>query len=201
MYFPTSSSQSLLVINNHEKQQPRIFNMKKIQLGGHRYKTVPIQGYTIVDDEDYEWALQYQWHLSQYGYVARMGGRDVDSNRKLLFMHRELINVPKGILTDHINRDKLDNRKKNLRTCNHAQNAWNAERRKDNKSGYKGVSWNKRTMRWIPQLQVNKRSIYLGVFKKKQIAIEAYKQAVKKYFKEFSPYEKKQQSRIFGAHL
>ena len=89
----------------------------------------------IVDDEDYEWLNQWKWkyHKDNYGY------RTVKYN-KSIFMHRIINKTPDGLFTDHINREGLDNRKCNLRTVTRNQNIFNSKPRKNNTSGYKGVT-------------------------------------------------------------
>ena len=77
-------------------------------------------------------------------------------------MHRVITKCPKGKQVDHINGDGLDNRKANLRICTVNENNKNAKMRKDNKSGYKGVSWYPNRHKWRCVIFVNKKQIYLG---------------------------------------
>jgi len=98
----------------------------------------------LVDDEDYERvveAIRYKngipgkWYAHEVakGYCyAVNGSRDVS-------IHRVVMNAPPGMDVDHINGDKLDNRKENLRVCTRAQNSSNKKLRRDSKSGFKGV--------------------------------------------------------------
>src|SRR3990167_7351351 len=109
--------------------------MKKIFLNGPNGKGK----FAMVDDEDYKYLSQWGWHLhiSKFTNYARR----VESNpkgSKNLYMHRVIMQTPKGMVTDHINRNGLDNRRKNLRVCTQAQNMANARMRKDNTSGATG---------------------------------------------------------------
>src|SRR4051794_8623449 len=89
---------------------------------------------TIVDDEDADKVNQYDWYLSGAGYPhAWMGGKKV-------MLHRFLLDVPSGFEVDHINRDKLDNRRNNLRIVTHQQNNMNKPGRSLT-SKYKGVGF------------------------------------------------------------
>lgn len=83
-------------------------------------KTIELSdGYlTIVDDEDYEYLNQFNWQHSNYAC------RGIRINKKLtvIQMHRVIMNAPKGMVVDHINHNKLDNRRSNLRIVTTAEN-------------------------------------------------------------------------------
>lgn len=93
--------------------------------------------HAIVDDEDFERLSQYKWYYHHEGYAVRNSKENM--RRRLISMHRIINNTPDGKVTDHINGDKLDNRKSNLRSCTHAENARNSKLRSDSSSGMKGV--------------------------------------------------------------
>ena len=80
---------------------------------------------------------------------------------------------------DHINvhDSKSDNKICNLRKATESQNQHNRIKYKNNKSGYKGVTWHKATEKWMAAIKINKKSVYLGLFSDPQEAAEAYKQA------------------------
>lgn len=107
--------------------------MGKIELTGKH----GIGKYAIFEDED-SWILKYKWHVNK-GYPERSYrvGPGVVKHPK---MHREIMKPPKGYVVDHINGNKLDNRRENLRICTQAENAKNKRKNKNNTSGYKGVS-------------------------------------------------------------
>ena len=87
---------------------------------------------------------------------------------------------------DHIDLNKLNNKWKNLREATHSQNMANVALLSNNTSGYKGVFWHKQNLKWMVQIKVNNKRIYLGSFVNKEDAVEAYKKAAKKYFGEFA---------------
>jgi two-component SAPR family response regulator len=134
---------------------------------------------TIVDDEDYEYLSQWKWHLSRFGYAVR-------KPKEQIYMHRVIMNTPAGMSTDHINKDKTDNQKVNLRICTTSENMMNRDKQKNNTSGYKGVFWHERAGRWRAQIRLNRKSIHLGLFDTPEEACEKYKQAEKEYFGEFA---------------
>lgn len=153
-----------------------------------RMKTIPLtrDKFAIVDDADYEYLNQFKWHYHGY-YASRTewikGGKG-KFNR--IYMHREILDTPFNMLTDHINRDRLDNRRENLRIATSLQNIGNADY-KHGVSGMRGVriSHNKsnpyRAILWIK----NKPS-HLGYYKTLKEAAKAYNNAAKIHFGEFA---------------
>ncbi len=86
---------------------------------------------------------------------------------------------------DHIDGDRKNNRISNLRVCLKNENLRNAKIRIDNKSGFRGVSWNKRKGRWSAQAAVDKKQYYLGYFTTPEAASAAYQAFAKKHHGEF----------------
>lgn len=148
--------------------------MKKIKLTRGKY--------AIVDDEDFEWLNQWKWYCSGYEYVVRSETGVKSNLRQNIFLHRILMNTPKGMETDHINGNKLDNRKSNLRICTRSQNEINKSLGINNTSGFKGVSWHKNRKKWQGKIQKK----HLGYFDKKKNAIKTYNKTAKKLFGEFA---------------
>jgi hypothetical protein len=101
-------------------------------------------------------------------------------------MHRQILGNKEGLLTDHINRNRLDNRKTNLRVCNSSQNGFNKGFRSDNKTGIIGVHWDRERKRWFASIGINKKHIALGRFKSKQKAIMIRKEAERRYFGDYA---------------
>ena len=106
---------------------------------------------------------------------------------RLLWMHREIMKCPKGLVVDHINHDGLDNRKANLRTATPSQNSYNRVHfRKNQSSNYKGVSLNKRKQKWIAQIRYKSKHKFLGYFDNEIEAAKAYDKAAKIHHGEFA---------------
>lgn len=142
-------------------------------------KKIPLtQGkFALVDDEDFEWLSQWKWGLSNK-YAAR--------NTDKAYMHRLVNKTQKGKDTDHINGDKLDNRRSNLRSARRAENNANTKLKKNNTSGFKGVSFDKSRGLWSVKIMVDRKTLNLGRFADKLEAASAYRDASVRYFGEFA---------------
>ncbi len=87
---------------------------------------------------------------------------------------------------DHINRDRVDNRTDNLREATASENSQNQSMYKNNKSGFKGVSWFKRDKKWVAQIKIDGKKKHLGYFDCKVEAAIAYNEAAIKHHGEFA---------------
>jgi hypothetical protein len=140
------------------------------------------QGYEcLVDDEDYDYLSQWQWHVLVGNHVYAMRNSNYMSNgkRKHILMHRVVNKTPDNMYTDHINGNSLDNRKSNLRSVTHSENMLNRKPNKKSTSKYKGVCWHKQHRKWITNLQINKKRIFVGLYKNELDAAKAYVSKVK----------------------
>ena len=103
----------------------------------------------LVDAEDFDLVSTHKWHLGG-GYARRSVYED--GQIRAVLMHRMIMGCTRGdgIEIDHINRDKLDNRRCNLRMCSHAQNTQNVGAYKGSTSIYRAVYLERRrnTTRW-----------------------------------------------------
>lgn len=146
-------------------------------------KSIPLtQGkFAIVDDEDFEELNKYKWYF-YHGYAART----LWPSRKNIYMHRNIIYVDSGMEIDHKNGNKLDNRRLNLRIATHSQNSKNQRIPKNNTSGFKGVTLNKRDGNWTSQIKVDGKHIFLGNYVLAEDAALAYDKAACKYFGKFA---------------
>ena len=142
------------------------------------------QGYVaLVDDEDYDRVNQFKWCYN-HGYATR-NIRKEDGKRTLQALHTFKNQPPEGMRTDHINKDTLDNRKENLRSCTRAENARNSEYT-GKTSQYKGVHFHKRWKHWVARIRVDGKQLFLGSFKDEIEAAKSYNKAAIKYHGEFA---------------
>jgi hypothetical protein len=121
---------------------------------------------TLVDDEDYEFLSRWRWKDAN-GYAKRT------ARYGTLAIHREVMGAKPGQIVDHINQNKLDNQKHNLRFVTKAQNAMNSKSFITNTSGVKGVYYEKRDSTWTAHIQINHKSVRLGTFKTREEAADA----------------------------
>lgn len=133
-----------------------------------------------IDIDDIDKIIKYRWFINDSGYAM------THINNINTRMHRLILNFPDCEI-DHINRDKLDNRKINLRSATHQENSANNPVRRTNNSGVIGVSFDKHNNKWRSQITYNFKDYNLGRFTDKNDAIKARLNAEKQFFKEFAP--------------
>lgn len=132
----------------------------------------------LIDKEDIERINQYKWHLHlrksdmRYDVCANTYGKT--SERKYIILPRFLLNTPKDLTIDHINRNTLDNRKVNLRNVTRFVNNLN---KSNNTSGCVGVTWDKSKQKW----QVTIKHKFLGRFVDFNEAVRVRKEAEELY--------------------
>ena len=157
--------------------------MGRIQLSGKNFHL-----YVLVDDNDMPLVSQYKWYLQGRGYAYR--NRKYKNNIRdvgEIAMHRMILGLTDPTIhVDHINGNKLDNRRENLRICTIQENNLKRGIRKDNTSGAKGVHFNKKTGKWMARISIGNKRYYLGLFTLKEEAIKAYNKACKKYHGKFA---------------
>jgi hypothetical protein len=122
--------------------------------------------FTLVDDEDFEWASKVKWSAMVTG--SRVSARRMvcrDGRRVPVHLSREILGAAAGEVVDHINGDSLDNRRANLRPASVAQNAQN-RRSADprSKTGVRGVIWEPRRQRYRAIAKVQGKQFYFGDF-------------------------------------
>jgi HNH endonuclease len=128
--------------------------------------------HVIVNDEDYEWLGQWRWLLLKK-YAARFVTHD--GRRRVVFMHRLIMNAPDDMQVDHINHNKLDCRRSNLRLATSFENNRNRVKTTAKRSSrYKGVSFYKQTKRWGAYIRINGKHTYIGYYADEQSAARAY---------------------------
>jgi hypothetical protein len=126
----------------------------------------------------------YKWDVLS-GYAIRK--EKIDGKRTIVSMHHLVSGRPEsGYVSDHINGDRLDNRRENLRFCTLSQNSMNRGHRKNNKSGYKGVSYYKNNGKWRAYIRIKGKTKHLGYFTSIESAALAYNLGAATFFGEYS---------------
>ena len=115
--------------------------------------TLDIRGVVVLfDDEDVELVSRHKWWITPQGYACTKIKRE-DGTRRTIGMHRLILGDPATPSTDHINRDRLDNRRANLRACSDSQNNRNVPTVKGKTSAHRGVSFQRG--KWQVVIRVN----------------------------------------------
>lgn len=146
--------------------------MKEIKLSQNKV--------TQVDDSDFEYLSQFKWFAVNYHnhfYAC------TEIKAKQCLMHRMILKACKGQIIDHADGNGLNNQRKNIRFCNHSQNAVNRIKR-SGRYKYLGIWHSDNRIR--AGVRVNGKLINLGSFKSEIEAAIAYDQAALKYFGEFA---------------
>lgn len=150
-------------------------------------KQVPLTNrllFALIDDEDYDRVTKYKWYLNNKyarGFV----------NGAKIYLHRFVLNLAKEdkTMVDHINDNKLDCQKHNLRKCTNKQNTSNQKKRtKLATSKYKGVCWSESHKKWRATINNNRKHKHIGRFENEEVAARAYDYYANKYFGEFARY-------------
>lgn len=148
--------------------------------------------YTEVDDADYDFLNQWKWWIGSDGYAVReqsLGTINGIYKRKTVLMHRLLMNPPIGQEVDHANRDRLDNRRSNLRLATRSQNMANKTVQKRRYNLPRGVTFN-RTPRskqpYTASVMKEGKRYFLGHFYDLESAVEAYRRKKVELFGEFA---------------
>lgn len=136
------------------------------------------------DKEDYCKLKEYCWFLNNSGYLSAK----IRGTNKHIMMHNLVMN---GLYVDHINNDKCDNRKSNLRFGAQkysfdSYNQMNKALQSNNKSGCAGVTWHKRDCIWEVNISVGNKQYYIGRFNNFDEAVAARRNAEEEYFGEYS---------------
>ena len=159
-----------------------------VQPSNQSYRLIPLtRGLNaIVDVADFDWLSQWNWcaYLLRSGYYAIRREKETGTT---LSMHRQILGCTgpqeQG---DHWNHNTLDNRRENLRKCTALENCQNARKRRDNTSGFKGVTWNKHKEKWQAQITHNKKHRFLGYFSTAKEAAKSYDEYATKHFGQFA---------------
>jgi hypothetical protein len=136
-------------------------------------------GYAWVDADDYEWLNRYHWR-SLNGYPSRR-----EKQREVL-MHRQIVDAPADKVVDHIDGNRRNACRSNLRICTREENQCNLRKRRTGRSRFKGVTFHKPRGKWKAQYRFKGRLYHLGYFDDEVEAARAYDYAAVQVFGEFA---------------
>ena len=124
---------------------------------------------------------------SNHGYIRICLFRRKIMAHRLAWLFQTGSWPPSGLMVDHINRNRSDNRWDNLRLCSPTGNSCNASKRRDNSSGESGVSFQKASGKWRSYIRMDGRQIHIGLFETAEEAISARRRAAETHYGEYSP--------------
>ncbi len=136
----------------------------------------------LVDDADYRWLAQWDWRFSSAGYALRT--IYPHNKRRDIQMHRVIMDAQRGQLVDHINGNRLDNRRCNLRLVSRSQNQWNRRKNRKGSSPYKGVSYHRKG--WHARIRWHRRRLHLGYYDTPEMAARVYDATARHLFGEYA---------------
>lgn len=139
------------------------------------------RGTVLIDDEDWDRLKSYKWYINKYT-KAVVSPFAFLGDPSTVNMARKIMNPPKNLVIDHINGNRLDNRKKNLRIVSQQRNTWNRKAHK--KSKYKGATKFSKTGKWLSEISIFRNCIHLGIYENAEEAAKAYDKAARFVYEE-----------------
>jgi len=136
-------------------------------------------------EADLRWNVTYDKCTNEY-YVKTIkylkGG-----GKEHIVLHRFITNAPQGMVVDHHNHNRLDNREENLFVTEYKNNSTNRKgSNSNNKSGYRNVFWNSSIDKWSVRLSKNYKQINLGDYDDVHEAGRVAEEGRKKYYGEYA---------------
>jgi len=133
-----------------------------------------IIGYAEISKEDYEKCTKVYWRKTSFGYArGRVNGREV-------LLHKYITETDDNTILDHIDRNKLNCRRENLRVADKALNTYNRNAPSNSSTGYTGVSFDRRKKKYRAYTKQYGRQIFFGYYDKLENAVEARKRGLEK---------------------
>lgn len=125
------------------------------------------------------------WYEDKDGYLV--SSYYFNGTRRFVRFHRIIMHAEPQQCVDHINKNKADNRKQNLRLCQRSENDRNRTVYSTNTSGVSGVCFDKQRNKWVASITLNRSKIFIGRFDAKEDAIKARLDKEMALFQEFAP--------------
>ena len=122
--------------------------------------------YAMISAGDVKMAKQVFWRKTEYGYAR---GKNPKTGKDVL-LHKHITQTTKETVIDHINRNKLDCRRKNMRIADNQVNSFNRDAPRNSITGYKGVSFDVRSGKYKVYIKIDRKQINLGLFETPELA-------------------------------
>jgi hypothetical protein len=144
------------------------------------YRPKPVAPHVGVAAADYEWLNQFHWGLSN-GYAARR-----DENNKIIYMHRLILPPPPRMLVDHIDGNKANNCRSNLRIATRTQNMQNRPKHRSSSSRFKGIHYSRWSHKWYATCRYAGQCHRSAYFETDDEAARVYDHLAVAWFGEFA---------------
>jgi len=146
-----------------------------------------VVAHAMVDDDLFPHLSKMRWYDNGWGYPHTNHQNDDGSSihvslHSIVFKDKYGRHPLPGYEIDHIDQNKLNAQRSNLRELTRSFNCANKPKQPRNTSGYKGVSWNKNEQKWETRIQVNRKLVFLGYHTDKHEAARAVNRAYEKHF-------------------
>ena len=139
----------------------------------------------LFDIEDAPVIQSRVWYRDKDGYLVSC--YYYNGQKRFVRFHRIIMHALPGQVVDHINKNRADNRKQNLRCCDRAENIRNRGLYSTNTSGVTGVFYDNQRGKWVASITFNNKRHLLGRFETKEGAVEARIRKELELFWEFAP--------------
>lgn len=140
----------------------------------------------LIDEADAQIIAGWSWQLDRVGYARGFKWSTERKQMVKVYMHRLILGLTdRAIEVDHVNRDRLDNRRENLRLADRRMNCANMIRR-PSASGFRGVRFEPRLKKFRAYISLYGRKVHLGVFTEIELAARAYDAAARLHHGEFA---------------
>lgn len=139
----------------------------------------------LFDVEDLSLVESRSWYKDKDGYLVSC--YFFNGHRRFVRFHRIVMNAKPGQVVDHINKNRADNRKCNLRCCKRSENDRNRSTYSTNTSGVAGVYFDRQRGKWVASISYDRKRILIGRFASKEDAVFARLEKESELFKEFAP--------------
>jgi len=145
-------------------------------------------GRALINVDDIDLIKEFKWYLSKDGYAVSSDKKKT-LGTSYITMHGIIMNCINGfkITPDHDNKNRLDNRRLNLRLSNRSEQQMNHNKNIRNTSGIIGVNWSNTYSKWLVRISINKVSKNIGLFDDFKDAIITRLKAEKEHYKDFAP--------------
>ena len=156
-------------------------------------------GRAIIDADDLKKCQMYKWRMNNARGEFGFGYAMTYVNGKLLLLHKLITNTTNDVVIDHIDCNKLNCKKDNLRLADKSKNSQNRKPPNNNTSGFTGVYWNKNRSKWYARISADNIHRTIGSVKDLKNAVLMRIEAEIKYFKNFrNPHNQEQYIKRFG---